>query len=290
MQSGNLTTLHSTITDILNYHAPFKEKLVRGNNQPHVNGELCKAIMKRSQLKNIANRTKNINDYENYKKQRNFVVHLNRKAKKLFFSKVGKKNCGQNKSFWKTCKPLFSNKTNRTDEKVFLLENKNLIHDDKNVADILNNYFINITSTLPIVKWSDSVCFDINDILKKYKNHPSIIHIRNLGYDPDVFEFSHIYPWETHNVIMSLNPNKSTGGSIPTKILQQIADVCCTPLTDCINSCLLDGIFPSDLKLANVIPVHKSGATTDKKNYRPISLLPVLSKVFEKLFIGPLLA
>ena len=54
-------------------------------------------------------------------------------------------------------------------------------------------------------------------------------------------------------------------------------------LTRCFNSSLDTGSFPSELKLADVIPVHKKGAKTDKGNYRPISLLPALSKVLEKL-------
>ena len=58
---------------------------------------------------------------------------------------------------------------------------------------------------------------------------------------------------------------------------------CSVPLTDCINNCISDRIFPTELKLASVIPVFKSGDTSCKSNYRPISILPALSKVFETL-------
>ena len=84
-------------------------------------------------------------------------------------------------------------------------------------------------------------------------------------------------------VINGLDISKSNGGSIPAKVLKIAAQECCIPLTDCINACINDGVFPDELKLADVIPVHKGDESTCKENYRPISLLPVLSKVIEKV-------
>ena len=54
-------------------------------------------------------------------------------------------------------------------------------------------------------------------------------------------------------------------------------------LRDYINDCLLKGSFPDNLKLANITPVHKKDEPTDKETYRPISVLPLLSKIFERL-------
>ena len=67
-----------TFENVLNPHAPKKTKFLRGNQKPHVDKNLRKAIMKRSQLKNKANRTKKLEDITKYKKQRNLVVKLNR--------------------------------------------------------------------------------------------------------------------------------------------------------------------------------------------------------------------
>ena len=63
--------------NVLNAHAPKKAKCLRGNQKPHVDKNLRKAIMKRSQLKNKANRTKQLEHITKYKKQRNLVVKLN---------------------------------------------------------------------------------------------------------------------------------------------------------------------------------------------------------------------
>ena len=59
-------------------------------------------------------------------------------------------------------------------------------------------------------------------------------------------------------------------------------------LRGCINDCLLKGSFPDSLKLANIIPVLKKDEPTDKENSRPVSVLPLLSKFFERLIYDPL--
>ena len=59
---------------------------------------------------------------------------------------------------------------------------------------------------------------------------------------------------------------------------------CADALTKCFNSYIVgNSSFPDELKLADIIPLHKKGSTSDKANYRPISLLPTVSKVFERL-------
>lgn len=57
-----------------------------------------------------------------------------------------------------------------------------------------------------------------------------------------------------------------------------------------VNESLLSGIFPDKLKLAEVTPVFKKGSTQDKDNYRPISVLSVFSKIFEKVMYKRLYA
>ena len=83
---------------------------------------------------------------------------------------------------------------------------------------------------------------------------------------------------------MELNKNKATSGNIPTKALKMIARHICVLLTDCINSAILNGVFPGELKLANVTPFYKKSDPEDKTNYRLISVLPSLSNVYEKIY------
>ena len=83
---------------------------------------------------------------------------------------------------------------------------------------------------------------------------------------------------------MALDPGKKVSGSIPVKALQLAASECADVLATCFNTYIVDlSSFPDELKLADIVPIHKKGSTTNKANYRPISLLPTVSKVFERL-------
>ena len=70
-----------TFLNVLDAHAPKKTKVLRGNQKPHVDKNLCKAIMKHFKLKNKANRTKLQDDIAKYNKQQNLIVKLNRDSK-----------------------------------------------------------------------------------------------------------------------------------------------------------------------------------------------------------------
>ena len=86
------------------------------------------------------------------------------------------------------------------------------------------------------------------------------------------------------SILSCLNPNKSVGpNSIPTKILKLLKDEISSHLSDIYNISFSMGIFPSVLKTAKVIPVHKKDSKLDCNNYRPISLLPNIEKILEKL-------
>ena len=79
---------------------------------------------------------------------------------------------------------------------------------------------------------------------------------------------------EIENVISSLDSNKSVGpNSIPTKILKLLKNDISSQLSEIFNISFSSGVFPSILKIAKVIPIHKKDSKLDFSNYRPISLL-----------------
>ena len=75
---------------------------------------------------------------------------------------------------------------------------------------------------------------------------------------------------------------------IPTKILKENSEVFARYFHKNINFCIENSIFPSDLKVADVIPVFKKKSKTSKDNYRPISILPNISKIYERCLYNQL--
>ena len=92
---------------------------------------------------------------------------------------------------------------------------------------------------------------------------------------------------EIKAIIRDLPTNKAAGSEIPVNVLKK-SNFSFDELTICVNYALINGKFPITLKNANVTPVHKKDDPTDKTNFRPISVLPLLSKVFERVIYNQL--
>ena len=117
----------------------------------------------------------------------------------------------------------------------------------------------------------------------KYRNHPSVTAIRNLN-DGSRFDFCNVSAQDVIKEIEKLNNRKATQSTdLPVKILKENADIFGNYICDFFNDCIGKGSFPSVLKQANITPVFKKGCKSSKENYRPVSILPVISKIFEKL-------
>ena len=108
---------------------------------------LREAIMHRSRLENINIYKRNDKNWENYKKKRNLCGDLLRKTKIEYFKNLNVKDLSDNRKFWKTIKPYFSNKSLNSD-KLLSKEKGNLASDGKELATIMNNFFINIMKDL----------------------------------------------------------------------------------------------------------------------------------------------
>ena len=134
---------------------------------------------------------------------------------------------------------------------------------------------------------------DINSIsddpidyaIAKYKNHPSIIMVNeNVSFESR-FSFTAVNEDDIQREILNLNPKKlGTFGNIPTKMLKRSSETCNVALQNISNSEISGKLcFPNKLKLADITPVYKKKDPSLIENYRPVSVLPSVSKIFERI-------
>ena len=274
-------TFYDMILRTLNSHAPFKEKLIRGNNKPFINKAIRKELMKRARLKNKANKTGLNADMLQFKRQRNYVTSLVRKSKRNYFSKI--EISDDKKTFWKAIKPYLSNKTTSEVSRFALEINGLSVTKEIEVANIFNDYFCNITSKLNLTLWQPDIYLNVNSsnlLFPEFCGHPSILKISEHYRIKKVFDFKHVVPETVFKVINDL---KKGDASLPLNIIKSLSKSFCNSMCDLINSSINNCCFPDNLKWADITPIHKKGPTSNHENYRPISILPTFSKVFERI-------
>ena len=131
---------------------------------------------------------------------------------------------------------------------------------------------------------------DIEDVFLTHESHESVQYIRQYMIDKNgsnnIFAFSHVTMNDVLKELRLINIRKTTGCNlIPGKLIKEVADFLCKPMQSLINKCIDTCTFPNALKLADVVPILKKNDMLNKMNYRPISILSCISKIFEKLLI-----
>ena len=251
--------------------------------------ELKKAIMHRSKLKNKFNRNRTDDNWNKYKQQRNKCVAMLRRKKLIYYKNLDTHDLADNRTFWKTIKPVFTDKI-QISQPISLLEKGEIINDDVKIAEVFNEYFANITNELGLnekkanLSLSENIEDPIEKAVHKYKNHPSIKKIKQQWSPQTLFEFRKVTTEDVATQLRKLKSKKSSPiDSIPARVLQEHLDIFAPLLQNSFNFCIETSHFPETLKKGNISSVLKKGDAFDKKNYRPISILPSLSKIFERL-------
>ena len=109
---GSCYQFEQIFLNVLEKHAPMKRKLLRANHSSYISKPLRKAIMRRSHLEKVYYKNKSEKSFKAYKKQKNFCSRLYKNERKRFFNNLNPSFVTDNKLFWKTIKPFFSNKVN----------------------------------------------------------------------------------------------------------------------------------------------------------------------------------
>ena len=251
------------------------QKTIKTDNRdkPWITLELKLEINRRNRLFRRAKSTQTQRSWAKWKAQRNIVTELNRTLKaKHICNQVNKLTEYKQhpRQYHQVLKNILSKK-NFTNIPPLECTNGQLVTDDISKANLLNNYF---------AEQSSNECSG--------KPVPRCVPEREVPILDRIFVSEH----EVLTVLNKINVNKSCGADrIPNKMLKLAAIIIKDPLTKLFNKSLSEGVYPSLWKHAKITPIYKNkGAQSDPKNYRPISLLPSLSKVFEKLVFAKIYA
>ena len=172
---------------------------------------------------------------------------------------------------------------------IIIIDNNNIFSDDAEVAEIFNECFSSAVDKLDIQGYQTLISNDIyhdkiSTVINKYMNHPSILKIKENVHSDENFTFSMSSIDEIDDIIRNLNKNKpTTFNNIPAKILIESSDISSPFICNIFNESICNNNFPSLLKMADITPAHKKDDTANKDNYRPVSILPSISKIFERI-------
>lgn len=250
-----------------------KVKIINSPKQEWINKEIIKEI----DYKNIL-WEKHKRDPENklaeekFIKQRNLVANNIKKMKKDYYYKKFADYKTKPSKMWKLINNICNNKAKDTLTIPKLIIGDTLVTDTEEICENFNHFFSTIGAELaqkiPLQYHNDGI-LTVAGSNKIYKKLTAIT--------PATVD-------EVIKIINDLDANTSSGiDNISTKSIKCLKTLIAPELTLCLNNCLDQGIFPASLKIAKVVPIYKSGKKTDPSNYRPISVLPIVSKIFEKV-------
>lgn len=199
------------------------------------------------------------------------LKQLRKESNSTFITEAKNKN----KAIWQVINSERISKKDKT-EPIWRLNTPNgPVEDLLGVADLFNTFFATAAE----------------DTLKLHNQQFAPPHSTNSDFSGiELTDFELTTDREVQNIINSMKLSSSSGmDEISSKILKSCKSLVCQPIADIINKSLVTGTFPSKLKCSKIYPLYKQGDKSDIKNYRPISLIPTVSKIVEKVILARLL-
>ena len=275
--NSNYEKLETILTNANKKCFPMKE--VKFNKYKHkispwMTNDILKEMKCRDKLyikwKKCPETSPNFILYENNYKSSCSILQKNiRNAKKVYYKKQFENYKCDIKKTWKQINDVLSNKSKTAELPKYFFDGNVKLTENIDIANCFNNFFCNIGPLLAnSIENPENKCF--SDYLK--------LNILSS------FSFYTVDTESISKIINSLKPKSSSGHDDLSSIqLKFISNDIIAILTLIINQSLCTGIVPNSLKIAKVSPIYKKGDRHLTDNYRPISLLPVISKVLEKV-------
>ena len=259
-----LSIFNSLLRKVFDKHAPFIEKRVQGRSCKWLNADVKREMNNRDKQLRKARKSKNESDWANYKRSRNKCNKVIKRAKSNHHQKILNENVSNPSKFWKAISSVFPNKTRKV---------VTTTYDKEERISVVNNFSRYFSTAVHILK---SISIPLTNFTWRFtKLIPSRTNKTFvLGYVSKVF---------IEKELRLLKRQKATGiDDLPPGLLKDCAKVISGPLSHIINLSIKTCTVPFIWKIAKILPAFKSGNSSLPENYRPISILPVLSKILEK--------
>ena len=208
---------------------------------------------------------------ETYKRLRNNVTNEIRNAKRIYFKDKFEQSTGNPKKTWKVINEVLKRKSKNKTCDEFII-NDDITSDPSIIVDRFNEYFSTIGTELA------------NKLPLPEVDFRSFLGPRNENN----FRFDNITTDDVVRIVRDMKDCSSGCDEIPMKVLRGVLVAVITPLTHICNISLKSGVMPDPLKISRITPIHKSNKRNEINNYRPISILSVISKIIEKIVCNQL--
>lgn len=260
--------LFNSINECYKVCCPIRVKTISPKDfrKPWITNEV-KANVKRRQNYFILYRQNKIS-WDTYSRFRNYVTSQIRTSKLNYFSRKFTEFKSSTKATWKMINNILKPRNMGNKEAIKKVIIDNVTYETKiDISNAFNSFFVNI---------GKNISSKLNSDFNYHKNYLKGNYLHSFFFTP-------ITSVDISELILSLKNKSSDLSVFPVKVLKRIKDHVAPILSEIINKSLLIGKFPDSLKIARVVPIHKAGDKTDPNNYRPISVLPLFSKIFEKV-------
>ena len=253
------------INDILNLNCPIKSYRIKQEKEPWITPPLLELIKDKDSALRKAKRKKDEQLWKEAKRLRNDCTKRLRKARADYIKESLDNNQGNSKKFWKNIQNILPNKKHKTVTTFDLYDFTNEIPIEQNkTADFINDFFINIGPNLARG----------NEENWAFSGRGTNLVLDDMGTNVD----------EVTKLCNNINTNKaSCVDNISSQVLKDAFLCVVDKITELFNLSFAKSEIPDSWKIAKVTPIPKTGNKKDVSNLRPVSLLPLPSKLIEKI-------
>lgn len=254
------------LNNVLNKYFPIRSKnlSIKRIKMPWLTNDIMKLIHKKHKL--FIALKKKLFPYAAYRAYSDLLKILINKVKMKYMRNSFKSNKNNSKKLWKSVDTILGRKSkNNLVHNEIKLSDNTVLKNNTDIAEAFNNYFNSIPTETQA---------NLGPPIRDYS------HL--IPVCPNTLVFSESTPAEFMAVIQNLN-NKGGTIELPISLIKYLKNELALILSQLFNLCIQTGHYPDAFKLARITPLYKSGSKSLISNYRPISLLPIFNKIFEKL-------